>query len=148
MGKTRIIFDTYDIEKASSEMLRNIDKAVVASAIKLRDDARQIFISSASIYKRHTPGHSYKDLASGIMIGKLKSSQIKIHSLGTKENTHSYKTRFFVGGTRYRKQRKVNDKALSKPYQKGYIKPNETIDKTMDNADSILSNYIKNAIEG
>jgi hypothetical protein len=40
MGKTRIIFDTYDIEKASSEMLRNIDKAVVASAIKLRDDAR------------------------------------------------------------------------------------------------------------
>ena len=72
MGKTRLIFDTYDIEKASSEILRNIDKAVVASAFKLRDDARKIFISSAGIYKTHTSGHDYKDLANGIMIGKLR----------------------------------------------------------------------------
>jgi len=40
MGNTKLIFDTYDIEKASSEILRNIDKAVVATAFKLRDDAR------------------------------------------------------------------------------------------------------------
>jgi len=40
MGKTRLIFDTYDIEKASSEILQNIDKAVVASAFRIRDDAR------------------------------------------------------------------------------------------------------------
>jgi len=40
MGKTKLIFDTYDIEKASSEILQNIDKAVVASAFRIRDDAR------------------------------------------------------------------------------------------------------------
>ena len=40
MGKTRLIFDTYDIEKASSEILQNIDTAVVASAFRIRDDAR------------------------------------------------------------------------------------------------------------
>lgn len=146
MGNTKLIFDTYDIEKASSEILRNIDKAVVATAFKLRDDARQIFISSSSIYKIHSSGHNYKDLASGIMVGKLRSSQIKIHSLGT-GNGHSYKTRFFVGGTTYRKQNKIRGKKLSKPYTKGYIKANNTIDKAMDNADTTLSNYIKNAIE-
>ena len=147
MGKTKLIFDTYDIEKASSEILQNIDKAVVASAFRIRDDARQIFISSASIYKTHTSGHSYRDLASGIMVGKLRSSQIKIHSLGTKENAHSYKTRFFVGGTQYRKQNKIKDNTLSKPFQKGYIKPNDTIERAMDDADTILNTYIKNAIE-
>lgn len=146
MGKTRIIFDTYEVEKASSEILKDIDKAVVASAFKIRDDARRFFISSASLYKTHTSGHSYKDLAAGIMVGKLRQSQIKIHSLGTKEKTHSFKTRFFVGGTIYRKQTKVNGKALAKSYQKGYIKPNETIDKAMTNADSVLNNYIKNVI--
>ena len=147
MGKTKLIFDTYDIEKASSEILQNIDKAVVASAFRIRDDARQIFISSASIYKTHSNGHSYRDLASGIMVGKLRSSQIKIHSLGTKENAHSYKTRFFVGGTQYRKQNKIKDNTLSKPFQKGYIKPNDTIETVMDGADTILNTYIKNAIE-
>ena len=81
------------------------------------------------------------------MVGKLRSSQIKIHSLGTKENTHSYKTRFFVGGTQYRKQNKIKDNTLSKPFQKGYIKPNDTIERTMDDADTILNTYIKNAIE-
>lgn len=145
MGNTRLIFDSYDIEKASSEMLRNIDKAVVASAFKIRDDARQIFITSRSIYKKHTSGHNYKDLASGIMVGKLRSSQIKIHSLGS--NGHLYKTRFFVGGTTYRKQTKIKGKSLSKPYTKGFIKANETIDKAMGNADTTLSKYIKNAIE-
>ena len=147
MGKTRLIFDTYDIEKASQEILRNIDKAVVATAFKIRDNARQKFINSSSIYKTHSLGHNYKDLASGIMIGKLQTSQIKIHSLGSKDNYHSYKTRFFVGGTQYRKQNKIKNKALSKPFQKGYIKANDTIEKAMNGADTILNNYIKNAIE-
>ncbi len=146
MGKTRLIFDTYDIENASQEMLNNIDRAIVASAFKIRDIARQIFIGSSSIYKTHTSGHNYKALAKGIMVGKLKSSQIKIHSLGISNNPHTYKARFFVGGTQYRKQTKIKGKAI-KPYQKGYIKPNETIDKAMANADTTLINYIKNAIE-
>lgn len=143
MGKAKLIFETNDIEKASSQMLRNIDRAVVASAFSIRDDARRLFANSASIYKTHTS--SYKDLAQGIMIGKLRSSQIKIHSLTS--NGHLYKTKFFVGGTQYRKQTKIKNKTLSKPYQKGYIKPNETIEKAMDGADTTLSNYIKNAME-
>jgi len=63
MGRTKLIFDTYDIEKASKEMLKHIDKAIIASAFKLRDEARQIFINSSSIYKVHSSGHNYKDLA-------------------------------------------------------------------------------------
>ncbi len=146
MGKTRLIFDTYDIEKASQEMLKNIDKAIVASAFRIRDEARRIFISGSSIYKTHTSGHNYKDLSKGIMVGKLKDSQIKIHSLGASDNAHTYKTRFFVGGTQYRKQNKINGKAV-KAYQKGYIKANDTIDKAMSIADTTLNKYIKNAIE-
>ena len=146
MGRTRLIFDTYDIENASREMLKNIDKAIIASAFRIRDEARRIFINSFSIYKTHSSGHSYKDLANGIMVGKLRTSQIKIHSLGDKTNEHTYKTRFFVGGTQYRKQNKMKGKAV-KPYQKGFIKPNETIDKAMADADTTLNNYIKNAIE-
>ena len=145
MGRKRLIYDTYDIEKASQEILRNIDKAVVATAFQVRDDARQIFISSGSIYKKHTG--NYKDLASGIMIGKLQTSQVKVHSLGNREKANTYKTRFFVGGTQYRKQTKARGKTLAKPYEKGYIKPNDTIDKAMMNADSTLSKYIKNAME-
>ena len=146
MGRTRLIFDTYNIEKASKEMLKNIDDAIIATAFKLRDEARQIFINSSSIYKTHSSGHNYRDLAQGIMVGKLRSSQIKIHSLGASDNQHTYKTRFFVGGTQYRRQTKMKGKAV-KPYQKGFIKPNETIDKAMNDADTTLNNYIKNAIE-
>ena len=63
MGRTRLIFDTYDIEKASKEMLKNIDDAIIATAFKLRDEARQIFINSSSIYKTHSSGHNYRHLA-------------------------------------------------------------------------------------
>ena len=63
MGRTRLIFDTYDIEKASKEILKNIDHAIIATAFKLRDEARQIFINSSSIYKTHSSGHNYRDLA-------------------------------------------------------------------------------------
>jgi len=41
----------------------------------------------------------------------------------------------------------MKGKALSKPFQKGYIKANDTIEKAMDGADTTLNNYIKNAIE-
>ena len=56
------------------------------------------------------------------MIGRDQGGSIKIHAMGNKEDYDSYKTRFFIGGTRYRRQTKRKGKPI-KPFTKGFIKP-------------------------
>ena len=136
MARNRLIFDARDLELESKEILEKIDKALVASAFKIRDDMRSEFIKAKSEYKYSTS--EYKKMSEGVMVGKLNNSQIKIHSLGHKENDGTWKARFFVGGTTYRKNNKGN---------KGYIKSNEAVDKGLNDAENILNSYIKNAID-
>lgn len=144
MGETRLIYSIEDLDKASDEMLRAIDKAVLATAFKLRDDMRSEFTKSRSQYKYGTS--RYDDLAQGIMIGKLQDCHVKIHALGDKNLYDTYKTRFFVGGTIFRKQTKRNSQSI-KPYSKGRIKENDAVQKGMQSAESTLSQYIRHAIE-
>lgn len=141
---TKLIYDSGDLTHYSDEILQRIDRAIVAAAFRIRDNMRQAFISSSSLYKYNTP--DYKNLAEGIQIGKISDSKIKIHALGTRDYYDSYKTRFFVGGTIPRTQTKRNGKSI-KPYTKGYIKENNAIEKGMTNAESTLNQYIKNVIE-
>lgn len=136
MGKQKLIFDTRDLGELSDEMLNGIDRAVVAAAFKIRDEMRNEFKKGSSMYKYGT--QDYANLASGIMVGKLKNSTIKVHSLGSSDNYNSYKTRFFVGGTTYRKNQRGN---------KGYIKSNDAVDKGLRNAEDILNNFIKNVLD-
>lgn len=140
----RLIFDERDLTKASAEMLKGVDKAVVAAAFAIRDKMRNQFINGASKYKYGTA--EYNKLAQGIMVGKLRNSHIKVHALGSKENYNTYKTRFFVGGTQFREQNARLGKSI-KPYSKGFIKANDAVEKGLNNSQSILNNYIKNVIE-
>ena len=137
-----MIFDTRDLETASEEILKGIDKAVLATAFKVRDDARQSFKGSSNLYK-HSASHSYDNLASGIMVGKLNNGTVKVHALGDKSNYNSYKARFFVGGTTYRQQTSKGGKT----YTKGFIQGNDALGRSAENNNSTLTNYINNVID-
>lgn len=136
MAKNKLIFDTRDLETASQEVLEKVDKALVAAAFKIRDEMRDEFLKSQTNYKYSTS--EYKKMAQGIMVGRLNDSQIKIHALGNKTNDGTWKARFFVGGTTYRKNNKGN---------KGYIKSNEAVDNGLTNAENILNSFIKNTLD-
>ncbi len=136
MAKKKLIFDTRDLETASQEVLEKVDKALVAAAFKIRDEMRDEFIKSQSNYKYSTS--EYKKMTQGIMVGRLNNSQIKIHALGNKANDGTWKARFFVGGTTYRKNNRGN---------KGYIKSNEAVDKGLSDAENILNSFIKNTLD-
>ena len=144
MGVNKMIYDSRDLTTLSDEMLKNIDKAVMAAAYKIRDNMRQAFLSNSSIYKHKTSNYSH--LAEGIEVGKLNNSQVKIHSLGTKDKYDTYKTRFFVGGTIPRTQTKRNGKNI-KPYSKGYIQANNAVDIGFSQAENTLTTFINNVLE-
>jgi len=142
---TQLIYDSSDLTTYAEDMLSRIDDAVVAAAYKIRDNIRQTFINGSNIYKHRT--NKINDLAQGINVGKLQDSKVKIHAMGTKDNYHTYKTRFFVGGTVPRTQTKWRGKPLQKPYTKGYIKSLDSIDKGMSGAEGILNTYIQNVLD-
>lgn len=144
MGK--LIYNTEELESITQETKERINKAIVAAAIRIRDDIRKSFLTdSKSLYKHHIGDISH--LISGIMIGKDKGGSIKIHALGNKNDGDSYKTRFFVGGTKYRRQTKKTGQSI-KPFTKGYIKATDSLNKVVDNSEHILNNFVKKAIDG
>ena len=132
----RVIFDVRDLDDAKDEMLADIDDAVLAAAIKIRNEMRDEFKKDITHYKYAT--QDYYRMAQGIVVGKLNNGHVKIHPFGHKKNNGDWKARFFVGGTDYR---------FNSSGRKGLIKKNDAVDDGMRNADSILSNFIKKAIE-
>lgn len=137
MGKR--IYDTRDLTEYSESQLKRFDKAVLAAAFKIRDEARQAFISSRPQYKMSTS--KYSNLAEGIMVGRLNDNHsVKVHALGSRSNKDSYKTRFFVGGTVQR----FNGGYCS---YNGSIDENAAIDKGLKDGQRILDNYINNTLK-
>ena len=143
MGK-RIIYDERDLDNIGAELIEGVNRAVVAAAFKIRDDARKHYRADATRYKYHT--EKSNALAEGIMVGKLRGGTIKIHALGAKSDYHTYKTRFFVGGTKYRVQKKYNGKNI-KPYTKGFISELSSLDKSIASGESTLKEFINNALK-
>ena len=135
---------TDNLDTASKEMVKKIDKAVLAAAFKIRDDARDAFAAAQSKYKYATP--KYHNLESGIMVGHLYDSHVKIHAMGAKSDYDTYKTRFFVGGTVERMQMKRLGQNI-KPFTKGSIQKNEAIDIAFRGAESTLNKYIQNVLD-
>lgn len=144
MGGSRIIFDEIDLSTYSADMIKHIDRAVLAAAYRLRDNMRHAFINGSSLYKYGT--QKYKKLAEGIEVGRIKDSKVKIHAMGTKAYYDSYKTRFFVGGTIPRTQVKQGGKKI-KPYTKGYIKANDAVEKGLSGGEQILTTFINNVLQ-
>lgn len=143
MGK-QIVYDSMDLSNASEEILKDIDKALLAAAFKIRDEMRSYFVQSKGQYKHSTSNYNHLD--EGIMVGKLNNNTVKIHALGNNQkNSDLFKTRFFVGGTKYRTQVQKNGKPI-KSFSKGYIESNDAVDKGKSNAQNILNNFINNTL--
>ncbi len=143
MGK--LIYDTQDLSNASKDILDRVDRAVMAAAFKIRDNARSQFKSdTTSTYKSHTG--DINKFANGIMVGRNNHGSVKLHAMGSKDFYDSYKTRFFVGGTINRTQTKQRGQNI-KPYSKGYIKSLDTIDKVISSSQSILDSYIQHVLD-
>lgn len=137
MGKR--IYDTRDLSEYSKSQLKQFDKAVLAAAFKVRDEARQAFIDSKPQYKMATS--KYTNLVEGIMVGRLNDNHsVKVHALGSRSKKESYKTRFFVGGTIQR----FNGGYCS---YNGQIDENEAIDKGLKDGQKILDTYINNTLK-
>lgn len=141
MGK--LIYSERDLTLASDEILEKIDKAVLATAFRVRDNARSEFISNGGNYKYRTD--KYNDLSEGIMVGKLKNDTVKVHAMGSPDKYNTYKTRFFVGGTTHRTQTNRKGKPIN-PSNKGYIKANDSINKGLNGAQETLERYINNVL--
>lgn len=91
----RLIYDTADFNGINAQTIQKVNRAVVAAAIKIRDDVRQTFVSDAqSLYRHHTG--NIENLTTGIMIGKDRGGSIKIHAMGSREDYESFKTRFLL----------------------------------------------------
>lgn len=105
----RLIYDTADFNGINAQTVQKVNRAVVAAAIKIRDDVRQTFVSDAqSLYRHHTG--NIENLTTGIMIGKDRGGSIKIHAMGSREDYESFKTRFLlVVLNTERKKREMGD---------------------------------------
>lgn len=138
MGES-YIRDTRELNGLNTIIQEKVNRAVVAAAFKIRDNMRSKFKSQQSLYKKSTS--KYSGLAEGISVGKARDGKVKIHALGTIENYHTYKTRFFVGGTKSRYVKKKGDKYA------GHIQANNSIDKGLIGGEEILTKYINTALD-
>lgn len=123
------------IENASINQLRQIDKALVAAAYKMRDNARRLFSDNDK-------GYQISSIADGIMLGRLRRDttgiSITLHAMGNASNKKSWKARIYAGGAYHRRTR-------NKGLNRGSIEDLKTIEKSADQ--KILDSYITNAIK-
>ena len=129
--KNRIIYEIEDLDTFGKEMLQDIDRAVLAAAFQMRDNARTRFLGSP-----HRKTSEFDSLTKGINIGKLINHQTNINAYGTRENYNSYKARFFEGGTKPR----------TKGHDRGQLTGIHSLEDALD--ESILTKYINNVING
>lgn len=126
-----------DLGELKKETLEGVNKAIVAAAYKVRDDARSVFKASKTLYKNATS--EYDKLAEGINVGKLVGGTIKVHALGDGNGATSFwKSVFFVGGTLYRSNKRGN---------KGRITENMALDKAVSTNAKTLEKYIDNVLK-
>ena len=138
----KLIHNIEELDTLTRDTKQRINKAVVAAAIRIRDMIRASFVNDAqSLYKHHKGNIAH--LTSGIMIGKDQGGSIKIHAMGNKSDYGSYKTRFFVGGTRYRKQTQMKGKAITLT---AIIRADTSeFTKSINEAKSVLHQYTEEA---
>ena len=126
-----------DLGELKQETLEGVNKAIVAAAYKVRDDARSVFKASKTLYKNATS--EYDKLAEGINVEKLVGGTIKVHALGDGNGATSlWKSVFFVGGTLYRSNKRGN---------KGRITENMALDKAVSSNANTLEKYIDNVLK-
>ena len=140
----RRIYSEIDVRNVEKELLGKLNKSVMAAAFTIRDNMRAEFKKDGTKYKYHTS--KFDRMAEGINVGKMRNGTVVIHAMGNRENDGTWKTRFFVGGTKIRKQSKENGKRLEHPYTKGYLSSLDSVEKGMRDAQQILNTYVEHVI--
>lgn len=133
------IYSTEEFENATLDQLKKIDKALVAAAYRIKDNAQEMFINNGK-YQNLAP------LKDGLMLGKLENSSIRLHAFGYNDAAkQTFKARFFVGGAenRFTKSRKGSN---TRPLSRGSIQALDTIDRVTSGSEGILDNYIRTAL--
>lgn len=136
------IFYTEQLEQATLNDLAAVNKGLVKAAVQIRDEARQKFANNTKNYK-------ISKFQDAIMLGRLKKQEhkIAIHGFGGKDdNKELYKARFFILGTRWRSQNKLNGKNLQKSRNIGRITALNTLDDVIGDANIKLEQEIKKAL--
>lgn len=136
------ILNISDLDKYSSDFEQAINKALIASAYKVKDAAQQILIG------KYPNSAKFKE---GVYVGKLNNKHIAVSSLGT-ANDEDYKARFFVGGTKERKQtggyRKTKEGIkyvqYQKPMSKGKIAPSDAVSMALNQERERIINFFNN----
>lgn len=133
---------TEQLEQATLKDLAAVNRGLVRTAIQIRDEARQKFANNKQNYR-------ISKFQDAIQIGRLKREEhkIAIHGFGGKdENQELYKARFFILGTRWRSQNKINGKNLQKSRSIGRITALNTLDDVIGDANIKLEQEIKKSL--
>lgn len=133
IGISSQIFDT--TQKMTAAQQQKIEKALVAAAYAMRNNARKQFTHN---------GHGYdiSSLQDGILLGSLRVadgvSSITIHAMGDSSIPKTWKARIFAGGAYHRRTK-------GKGRNRGTIEDLKTITKALNQ--NILDTYINNVIK-
>ena len=135
------IINISDVDKYGEEFNEAIKKALVASAYKVRDKAREHLLTQ---YPKTHP------FVEGIYVSKERNNKIAISSLGSSSD-EDYKARFFVGGTKKREQwggyRKTRDGIkwvfYKKAANKGKINPTNSLQYAMKAQENTIHQFFQ-----
>lgn len=138
------IINISDIDKYSRAYDTAIDKALIASAYKVKEKAIEHLLN------KYPNADKFKD---GIFVGRLNDKRIVISAFGTKGD-EDYKARFFVGGTKERKDvggyRKTKDGIkyvqYRKPMSKGRITPTNSLSVAFEAQKQSILAFFNNLI--
>ena len=132
-----------ELENATLKTLESINKGLLITALQLRDSARSKFVNNSRGYK-------IGRFQNTIQVGKLNKTdhRICIHGMGLRNDQYDvYKGRFFITGSKWREQTKINGKKLNNPRNIGRITGLNTLDNILPEANIKLQNNIRKSIE-
>ena len=136
------LYYTEQLQEATLNDLAAVNRGLMRAAIEIRDEARQKFANNKQNY-------IISKFQDAIQIGRLKREEhkIAIHGFGGKDNSKElFKARFFILGTRYRKQTKINGTPLKQGRNIGRITALNTLDDVIGDANIKLQQEIKKAL--
>ena len=136
------IVNISDLDKYGNSFDKAIDRALIASAFKVRDKAVEKMLS------KYPKTEKFKE---GIFVGALRDKKIVISAFGNK-NPEDFKARFFVGGTKERKEvggyRKTREGIkyvkYKKEMSKGKITPTNALSIAIEEQKDSIHRFFNN----
>lgn len=148
------ILDTKQFDKYIKDVDKKIDTALHKGAQSIIKKTKSNLLNK--IPKANTKGSKYSDtLLDAIYYGKIKNGETTITVLGnTDSDSGTFRTKFFIGGTKNRKvtggYRKTNSGIkyvkYKKPMSTGKISATDSLEKALDNSRGEVNEIFKKLI--